>query len=362
MAHNHEQFNECFHANQVESGNACGMERRSTYLCSSAATCSIKSEGMAALWRWQFKYQEYPESWYDPEEFDHHTNTFYTIPVEQLNCYLLRRPKSEVYLENFHAIRYLEIEGAYFSVDATYLKAGNDPPTVWRERTIAKEKFAKAFITDLLAMEYCTRLCNMPEEYTIDIPYSFQKYWRLRNLFRRKMESGADVFEEVRPHPAFGWRGLLWKMQQHRRKRVIWSALGQQLREKKMSLDVGSLSRETTFDANPSLDLPDDVVRDYRSKRAMLPIDFDLVREDGSRWNTGPVMTVEPYTARQLWFRAHTPLTRTTTTCKTRRSIEDQESTTNLENWKRVAEVWFGVSMDSPPAFRRTGSAPSIGR
>ena len=116
----------------------------------------------------------------------------------------------------------------YFSVDVLYLNAGKNPPTEWREHTKAKEIFAKSFIVDLLAMEYCTKLCDMPEEYSIDLPYSFQKYWRLREVYRKKTESGAVGFEEDRPHPAFGWRGLWWKMQQHRRKQVLWSALGRQ--------------------------------------------------------------------------------------------------------------------------------------
>ena len=92
---------------------------------------------MAALWRWQFEYEEYPETWYDPEEYDLHTSTFYPIPVEQLSCYILRRPKTtEVYLENFHAIRYLEIERGYLSLDVFYLKAGKDPPTEWMEHGV----------------------------------------------------------------------------------------------------------------------------------------------------------------------------------------------------------------------------------
>ena len=319
---------------------------------------------MAALWQWQFEYEEYPETWYDPEEYDIHTSKFYPIPVDQLTCYLLKRPKtSEVYLENFHAIRYLEIERDYLSLDAFYLKAGKQPPTDWMERRKAKENFTKSIMNDLLAMEYCTLLNRMPEEYSIDIPYSFRKYWWLREVYRRKIESGAVGYEEDRPHPAFGWRGLLWKMQQHRRKQVIWHTLGEQLKEAKitqeMSLAIKKLSDQVTFKANPSLLLPDNVIRDFRSKRAMLAQDFDL-KHEGSRWDTGPVIQ-EPYTARELWFRAHTPVTRTTTMRKTRRSIADQRASTRPEDWKRIAEERFGVSMDTPPSYMRIGSLPTLG-
>ena len=152
-------------------------------------------------------------------------------------------------------------------------------------------------------------------------------------------------------------------MQQHRRKQVFWHALGEQLKDskisKEMSLGIKKLSEQVTSEANPSPDLPDDVIRDFRSKRAMLAQDFDL-KPEGSRWDTGPVIR-EPFTVRELWFRAHTPVTRTTTICKTRRSIADQRASTRPEDWKRIAEERFGVSMDTPPSFMRIGSLPTLG-
>ena len=323
---------------------------------------SLKPSEMAALWQWRFEFEEYPERWFDPEDYCGQTDTYCLMDEAALHYYgiMPRLPKSRVYLEKFHFIRYLELPVAYFSVSMKSTTESSSSPSkvVLRPaktpaaRKCFIEEFAKEFISDLLAMEATTPLCKMPEEYSIDLPYGFGKYWKLRKEYRDKFQSGKAIYEEDRPHPAFGWRGLLWKMHRHRKLKSIWSSLGNQLKEMKSDLDVASLSKEISIPLREYPESPplDESVRDYRSKRALLEKDNEhLFKMDNGLWNISPTMPrEESFAAKQLWLRSQTPVTRSNSIQKVRRDAESlrESSERRLAVWKQLAEEKFGEDLD----------------
>ena len=162
--------------------------------------------------------------------------------------------------------------------------------------------------------------------------------------------------EEERPHPALAWRALVWLMHRRRKKAYRWHVIGMQLQQNKCNLDVASLSKNVKFNTQLSWLPPDDVVRDFRSKRHMLTRDFGLEKLSNGLWSVGPAMVPgAEFTTRELWIRAHVPITRNAELRKwkepeKRRTMTSlmESSEKNLVTWKRRAETIFGCQWNWP--------------
>ena len=74
-----------------------------------------------------------------------------------------------------------------------------------------------------------------------------------------------------------------------------------------------------------------------------------LFKMDNGLWNISPTMPIEErFTVKQVWLRAHTPITRSITIQRVRRSAESlhESSEHRLAMWKQLVEQKFEEDLD----------------